>query len=161
MAQPNGLLTMDTIVFTILLTFCIYNSIGVAQKFDVDIAEMADSGTDRLDDTYGPQSVFLHPLKGFGNDAHTNSGGPSKGSKVEVLSKTFKSSVQRIKHKQKKMDIVFLIDSSSSVGKNNFHSELKFVKKFLSDFNVSFNYTRVAVVTFSSKGKIVRYKSKF
>lgn len=55
----------------------------------------------------------------------------------------------------KKLEIIFLIDSSSSVGKDNFQDELSFVKRLLSDFNVSFNYTRIAIVTFSSAGKIL------
>lgn len=76
-------------------------------------------------------------------------------SKVHELSAVLKSTIHRIRQQFKKMDIVFLIDSSSSVGKSNFRSELKFVVKFLSDFNVSFNYTRVSIVTFSSQEKIV------
>lgn len=77
-------------------------------------------------------------------------------SKVFELSTVLKATIHRIRQQYKKMDIVFLIDSSSSVGKSNFRSELKFVTKFLSDFNVSFNYTRVSIVTFSSQEKIVR-----
>lgn len=76
-------------------------------------------------------------------------------SKVNELSAVLKNTIHRIRSMFKKLDIVFLIDSSSSVGKLNFHNELKFVVKFLSDFNVSFNYTRVSIVTFSSQGKIV------
>lgn len=75
--------------------------------------------------------------------------------KVDRLSGSFKKSVEKIKTKNKRVDIVFLIDASSSVGRQNFASEIKFVKKLLSDFNVSYNYTRVAVVTFSSQKKIV------
>lgn len=75
--------------------------------------------------------------------------------KVDLLSKIFKKTVQRLRQKTKRIDLVFLIDSSSSVGKSNFMSEIKFVKKMLGDFNVSYNYTRVAIVTFSSQGKIV------
>jgi sushi, von Willebrand factor type A, EGF and pentraxin domain-containing protein 1 len=41
------------------------------------------------------------------------------------------------------------------VGKKNFKNEIKFVKKLLGDFIVSKNYTRVAVVTFSSVAKVV------
>lgn len=77
-------------------------------------------------------------------------------SKVHELSAVLKTTIHRIRQQYKKIDIVFLIDSSSSVGKSNFRSELKFVTKFLSDFNVSFNYTRVSIVTFSSQEKIVR-----
>lgn len=79
--------------------------------------------------------------------------------KVNELSTVLKSTIHRIRQQYKKMDIVFLIDSSSSVGKSNFRSELRFVIKFLSDFNVSFNYTRVSIVTFSSQEKIVRKTS--
>lgn len=75
--------------------------------------------------------------------------------KVQELSAVLKSTIHQIRQEYKKLDIVFLIDSSSSVGKSNFRSELRFVIKFLSDFNVSFNYTRVSIVTFSSQGKIV------
>lgn len=78
-------------------------------------------------------------------------------SRIEELSTILKETIHRIRQQFKKMDIVFLIDSSSSVGKSNFLSELRFVIKFLSDFNVSFNYTRVAVVTFSSQEQIVCY----
>lgn len=75
--------------------------------------------------------------------------------RVHELSAVLKSTIHRIRQQFKKMDIVFLIDSSSSVGKSNFHSELRFVIKFLSDFNVSYNYTRVSIVTFSSQEQIV------
>lgn len=75
--------------------------------------------------------------------------------KVQELSAVLKSTIHNIRQQYKKLDIVFLIDSSSSVGKSNFRSELRFVIKFLSDFNVSFNYTRVSIVTFSSQEKIV------
>lgn len=76
--------------------------------------------------------------------------------RIHELSTVLKQTIYRIRQQYKKMDIIFLIDSSSSVGKSNFHSELRFVIKFLSDFNVSFNYTRVSILTFSSQEKIVR-----
>lgn len=75
------------------------------------------------------------------------------------LSAVLKQTIHRIRQKYKKIDIIFLIDSSSSVGKSNFRSELRFVIKFLSDFNVSYNYTRVSILTFSSQEKIVRTNS--
>ncbi|XP_062536901.1 sushi, von Willebrand factor type A, EGF and pentraxin domain-containing protein 1-like [Armigeres subalbatus] len=90
------------------------------------------------------------------NEIIKNENSVIKG-KVDRLSGTFKKSVEKIKTKHKRVDIVFLIDASSSVGKANFYSEIKFVKKLLSDFNVSYNYTRVAVITFSSQMKIFRH----
>lgn len=80
---------------------------------------------------------------------------PSNEIKVNELSVVLKRTIHRIREKYKKIDVVFLLDASSSVGKSSFISELKFVRKFLSDFNVSYNYTRVSLVTFSSQGKIV------
>lgn len=75
--------------------------------------------------------------------------------KFQQFSEIFKNSITKLKKTHKKIDLVFLVDSSSSVGKMNFLSEIKFVKKVLADFTVSFNHTRVAVVTFSSVGKVV------
>lgn len=75
--------------------------------------------------------------------------------KVEILGKIFKAKVDEIKDKNKKLDLIFLIDASSSIGELNFQNELKFVKKLLSDIIVDYNHSRVAVVTFSSSDKIV------
>lgn len=73
---------------------------------------------------------------------------------LDVMSTTFRKIINKIKMKHKKIDMVFLVDSSSSVGKENFRNEISFVKRLLSDFNVSFNYTRIALITFSSRSKI-------
>lgn len=83
---------------------------------------------------------------------------PNTKSKFQKSSETFKSAITKLKKGHKKIDLVFLIDSSSSVGKLNFYSEIKFVKKVLADFTVSYNNTRVGVVTFSSAGKVVSDK---
>lgn len=82
----------------------------------------------------------------------------STKNKFQKFSDTFKSSILKLKKSHKKIDLVFLVDSSSSVGKMNFLSEIKFVKKVLADFTVSYNHTRVAVVSFSSAGKVVSEK---
>ena len=75
--------------------------------------------------------------------------------RLEVMSSTFRKIITKIKMKHKRIEMIFLVDSSSSVGKENFANEISFVKRLLSDFNVSFNYTRVALITFSSRSKIV------
>lgn len=74
---------------------------------------------------------------------------------LDVMSATFRKIITRIKMKHKKIEMIFLVDSSSSVGKENFLNEISFVKRLLSDFNVSYNYTRVALITYSSRSKIV------
>lgn len=53
-------------------------------------------------------------------------------------------------------ELVFLVDSSASVGAGNFLNELRFVRKLLADFTVSLDATRVALVTFSSKKRVLR-----
>lgn len=78
---------------------------------------------------------------------------------LEKMSSTFKRIVNKFKNKHKKLEIIFLIDASSSVGAENFENEISFVKRLLSDFNVSYNFTRIALITFSSKSKIVSWKS--
>ena len=92
-------------------------------------------------------------IVGLKGDNKRGRDSPSK--KVDTQSKVLKKSIQKLRQKSKKMDVVFLIDSSSSVGKQNFKSEIQFLKKMLADFDVSLNYTRVAIVTFSSQAKIV------
>ncbi|KAL0970174.1 hypothetical protein UPYG_G00238360 [Umbra pygmaea] len=79
----------------------------------------------------------------------------SAESKVERLGQTFKKNVRTLREKSARLDLVFLVDESSSVGANNFLSELRFVRKLLSDFPVAPEDTRVALVTFSSKTHVV------
>ncbi|XP_045583570.2 sushi, von Willebrand factor type A, EGF and pentraxin domain-containing protein 1 isoform X3 [Procambarus clarkii] len=79
-------------------------------------------------------------------------------SKVEVLGEILKHHVQNLrKVPDQKIELVFLVDASASVGAENFFNEIKFVKKLLADFAVSYNQTRVAVITFSSKNKVIRH----
>uniref|UniRef100_A0A8D2Q1E1 Sushi, von Willebrand factor type A, EGF and pentraxin domain containing 1 n=1 Tax=Varanus komodoensis TaxID=61221 RepID=A0A8D2Q1E1_VARKO len=77
------------------------------------------------------------------------------GSRVEKLGRAFKRQVRRLREKSSRLELVFLVDESSSVGQANFLSELRFVKKLLSDFPVVPTATRVAIVTFSSKNNVV------
>lgn len=77
------------------------------------------------------------------------------GSKVERLGRAFRSRVRRLRELSDRLELVFLVDESSSVGQTNFLNELKFVRKLLSDFPVVSTATRVAIVTFSSKNNVV------
>lgn len=79
----------------------------------------------------------------------------SAESKVERLGQAFKRNVRELREKSSCLDLVFLVDESSSVGATNFLSELRFVRKMLSDFPVAPEDTRVALVTFSSKTHVV------
>lgn len=79
----------------------------------------------------------------------------SAESKVERLGQAFKRNVRELREKSSCLDLVFLVDESSSVGANNFLSELRFIRKMLSDFPVAPEDTRVALVTFSSKTHVV------
>lgn len=75
-------------------------------------------------------------------------------SKVEVLGEVFKHEVDALKSSGA-LDLVFLVDASSSIGESNFRSELKFVKKIMSDVTVDYNHTRVAIITFGSAENVV------
>lgn len=79
----------------------------------------------------------------------------SAESKVERLGQAFKQNVRKLREKSLRLDLVFLVDESSSVGATNFLSELRFIRKMLSDFPVAPENTRVALVTFSSKTHVV------
>ncbi|XP_061133183.1 sushi, von Willebrand factor type A, EGF and pentraxin domain-containing protein 1 isoform X1 [Syngnathus typhle] len=75
--------------------------------------------------------------------------------RVARLGVAFKRNVRQLRDKGACLDLVFLVDESSSVGAGNFASELRFVRKMLSDFPVTAENTRVALVTFSSKTHVV------
>ncbi|XP_069128762.1 sushi, von Willebrand factor type A, EGF and pentraxin domain-containing protein 1-like [Argopecten irradians] len=77
--------------------------------------------------------------------------------KVNTLGPVLKRHVSELRETtNKKVDIVFLVDSSSSVGPHDFINEVKFVRKLLADFTVDSDHTRVSVVTFSSKSRVLR-----
>lgn len=91
----------------------------------------------------------MSPLSSAGNLSE------SAERKVERLGLAFKRNVRELREKSLCLDLVFLVDESSSVGANNFQSELRFIRKMLSDFPVAPENTRVALVTFSSKTNVV------
>ncbi|KAL3867863.1 hypothetical protein ACJMK2_040709 [Sinanodonta woodiana] len=77
--------------------------------------------------------------------------------KIERLGAVLKGHIKELRMStNKQIDLIFLVDSSTSVGKNNFIEEVKFVKKLLSDFTVDTNHTRVSVITFSSRERVTR-----
>uniref|UniRef100_A0A182PU12 Sushi, von Willebrand factor type A, EGF and pentraxin domain-containing protein 1 n=1 Tax=Anopheles epiroticus TaxID=199890 RepID=A0A182PU12_9DIPT len=77
--------------------------------------------------------------------------------RLEQANTRFQENINMLKNGKQRLDIVFLVDASSSVGPINFQSELRFVKKLLLGLDVSINRTRIAVVTFSSRKKIFRH----
>lgn len=79
-------------------------------------------------------------------------------SKIDIIGEVFKTNIDSLKISGN-LDIIFLVDASSSVGESNFKSELKFVKKLLSDVTVDYNHTRVAIITFSSPNNVVSFKN--
>lgn len=77
--------------------------------------------------------------------------------KVELLGSVLKKHIHLLRSSSEtKLDIIFLVDSSASVGKSNFGNELKFVRKLLADFVVDEDHTKVSVITFSSKRLVLR-----
>ncbi|GAA6094258.1 sushi, von Willebrand factor type A, EGF and pentraxin domain-containing protein 1 isoform X1 [Tachysurus ichikawai] len=79
----------------------------------------------------------------------------SAESKIERLGQTFKRNVRLLRERAGRLELVFLVDESSSVGATNFRNELHFVRKMLSDFPVASEATRVALITFSSKNHVL------
>ncbi len=82
----------------------------------------------------------------------------SNKEKLTRLGATLKSQVAELRETPShQLELVFLVDSSTSVGATDFTNELKFVKKLLADFTVDRHSTRVAVVTYSSESRVVRH----
>lgn len=84
--------------------------------------------------------------------------------KVETLGDIFKRYVQQLRQtRNRQVELVFLVDSSGTVGRHYFFEEIRFVRNLLSDFTVDEHSTRVSVITFSSPHKVftpVDYLSK-
>ncbi|KAG8226943.1 hypothetical protein J437_LFUL004661, partial [Ladona fulva] len=78
--------------------------------------------------------------------------------KVDILGGILKRLLRRLKEStDPRVELVFLVDSSASVGTENFFNEIRFVRKLLSDFTITSEAVRVALVTFSSKHRIIRH----
>uniref|UniRef100_A0A3Q3JW62 Sushi, von Willebrand factor type A, EGF and pentraxin domain-containing protein 1 n=1 Tax=Monopterus albus TaxID=43700 RepID=A0A3Q3JW62_MONAL len=103
----------------------------------------------------GWMSTYLWQMSTLTSSSLAGNLSESTESKVERLGQAFKRNVRELREKSACLDLVFLVDESSSVGANNFLSELRFVRKMLSDFPVAPENTRVALVTFSSKTHVV------
>lgn len=56
--------------------------------------------------------------------------------------------VPEIRRNDEKTDLVFVVDSSESVGKPNFVKSKEFVKAFARTFNIAADKTHVALITF-------------
>ena len=55
-------------------------------------------------------------------------GGGSRRIKVEKLGNTLRKRVSKLRSREG-VDLVFLVDSSASVGSQNFYNEIKFIRK--------------------------------
>ena len=55
-------------------------------------------------------------------------GGGSRRIKVEKLGNTLRNRVSKLRSRDG-VDLVFLVDSSASVGSQNFYNEIKFIRK--------------------------------
>lgn len=78
--------------------------------------------------------------------------------KVQYLGAILKKRVLSLRNTpHQKVDLVFLVDSSASVGETNFANELRFVTKLLADFTVDQNSTRIAIISYSSPSRLVRH----
>ncbi|XP_063401402.1 sushi, von Willebrand factor type A, EGF and pentraxin domain-containing protein 1-like [Mytilus trossulus] len=108
--------------------------------------------------------LLFHRTVSYGHFEDHETFGPShkvvdqtSKDKVEVLGSALKKHIHLLrKTSETKVDLIFLVDSSASVGKSNFGNELKFVRKLLADFVVDNNHTKIAVITFSSRRFVLR-----
>eukprot|EP00058_Branchiostoma_floridae_P028488 XP_002613979.1 hypothetical protein BRAFLDRAFT_67440 [Branchiostoma floridae] len=67
------------------------------------------------------------------------------------VASTFQNQVN--KYQDSRADIVFMLDSSGSVGENNFQTEITFVENFLSQLTISPQASRVAIVSFDDAAR--------
>ncbi|XP_026284194.1 sushi, von Willebrand factor type A, EGF and pentraxin domain-containing protein 1 isoform X1 [Frankliniella occidentalis] len=149
--KENNLLTS----FSYILLICSVNdtySLNYEELHEFD--QTLNTTTLKITETEFHQATS--PLKSAENKSLLNKS--YRDNKVEGLGLILKKKVEMLHTEDtKKLEIVFLIDASSSVGDQNFISELKFIKKLLADFSISENETRAAVITFSDPDKVFRH----
>ncbi|XP_066591150.1 sushi, von Willebrand factor type A, EGF and pentraxin domain-containing protein 1-like isoform X2 [Prorops nasuta] len=104
----------------------------------------------------GVVGLFLHHPCFGGFPADRSFGEETPRNKIDFLSSILKSQVDRLRSRTELVELVFLVDASDSIGKDNFRSELDFVRKLLADFTVKPSATRVALVAFAGKKNINR-----
>ena len=121
--------------------FCLCVFLGLC-----DVSSALDNDDDDDTDEISNESVFRRTEEQIASK-----------SKVDTLGPVLKRHIQALRRvSNKKVDIVFLVDSSASVGPRDFVYEIKFVRKLLADFTVDSDHTRVCVITFSSKKRVLR-----
>ena len=83
---------------------------------------------------------------------------PVSRAKLQEMAKILRNSVRRLKYDNKRpTELIFIIDSSKSVGDKNFSMMIGFVRSMLSDIEVDTNSTRVSVITYSSPSRVNRH----
>lgn len=147
-------MTVKLILMSLLITNVFVCHASTDYSYD-DYEEIPDTTT-ALTISITPEAISnLVPDDDTDNEERRKMDNDIVKEQLDQMSATFRKIVNKLKTKYKRIEMVFLVDSSSSVGKENFANEISFVKRLLSDFNVSFNYTRVALITFSSRSRIV------
>nr|XP_006816609.1 PREDICTED: sushi, von Willebrand factor type A, EGF and pentraxin domain-containing protein 1-like [Saccoglossus kowalevskii] len=73
---------------------------------------------------------------------------------IDTQGRLLLSSLEPYQHGES--EIVFLVDSSGSIGASNFHFEINFIREISTIFSMSPDEARVSVVTYSDSSKIVR-----
>ena len=99
-----------------------------------------------------PDDVKIFNYDQHLRQSYTDTSRSDSKSKVETLGAVLKRHIQNLKDAyNKQVDIIFLVDSSTSIGKHNFIDEIKFVKQLLKSFTIDIDHTQVSVITFSSR----------
>ncbi len=136
----------------------------------IQILEASNYRVRHNEELLGPLPSLEVPNDEFGRAARRG--------KVDVLGLILKKRIAKLRQAGE-AELVFLVDSSASVGSDNFYNEIKFIRKvgafpccsnsefcasqiknciwqLLADFTVSPNSTRVVVITYSSVDRVLR-----
>ena len=64
-------------------------------------------------------------------------------------------------HTNQQVDLVFVVDSSSSMSTDDFNRALYFVDRVVRGFTISPSYTKVGMVSFSSVARVEFYLNSY
>ncbi|XP_034934877.1 sushi, von Willebrand factor type A, EGF and pentraxin domain-containing protein 1-like [Chelonus insularis] len=141
---------------TFVLIFICFSHFGIIRPSDDTQSAGNEVRLEIKNDSF-TSKCQIDSFPSIKNDFVNFTGNLSKSSsKIEALASVLKAQVDQFRNYGDQVEIIFLVDSSSSVGLDNFNNEINFVRKLLSDLNIEPSATRVSLITFAGKGMIFR-----
>lgn len=113
-----------------------------------------NAGRININNLHGDAQQKQATIGGLSNNEDTTSPLGERMKIFNILSKICYVAENEVLFNLEPVDIVFLIDGSENVGKDEFENELKFLQHFVKKFPISEAMTRIALGTIADDGRV-------